>query len=288
MTITRQRHTTKLLAALIPAVVLGCASVRNLDSAGNRIGFAHYSPRFYLVITPTKDKGEQVSLLTLPDLTKDPSYIRHKAGWGSVEFGFKLANGVLTEFSAKGDSKAPETLTAIAGLGTAYAGYLTAKVTAAAGAGAAPGTRVEVTIDTLVDLENKLAGVVADIDTHLNSLTPGDNTLAAINRDLGSERVKLGNAAYLPGQDLMKELAAAQKTAGEVAKVLEALKVRLTAHAARESTPGDTAGVIDKAVQDLDPIITEIKRFAASSATGTRIFELVVEKGVLTFRPVDL
>ena len=113
-----------LFIFLVFLMIASCASVKNYDDKGNEIGFEHFVAKYYLYLEPLKDGGNTFKILTLPDLSSK-RYVKHHRGWGSVQFSFKIRNGVLTEFGQATDSKGPETITSLASLGTAYGGILT-------------------------------------------------------------------------------------------------------------------------------------------------------------------
>ena len=99
---------------------VGCVPVKFLDTTDvkwwrgpKKIGFEYFAPKTYLVVETTKD-GKKARLLTMPDVTK-PRQVEYQPIWGSAEVGFKVENGVITEFNAKHDPKGPETVTALAG-----------------------------------------------------------------------------------------------------------------------------------------------------------------------------
>lgn len=82
------------------------------DASGTKNeGFLYYPPKPYLVITRGKD-GTKLDVIPLPDLA-NPKRIKHKGGWGTIDFNFKTHNGMLGEFGQKADSKGPETITAV-------------------------------------------------------------------------------------------------------------------------------------------------------------------------------
>jgi len=107
----------------------GCASIDFYevisDGTQKEVGFLYYPPKPYLLIE-TKDDNTVTSIISLPDLSR-PHRVKQDNGWGSAELGFEVENGMIKSFNSKTDSKGPETLTSIAGLGTAQAALDTAK-----------------------------------------------------------------------------------------------------------------------------------------------------------------
>lgn len=105
----------------------GCAGVKFYDGedlkTAKETGLKFYYPKPYLLVARTgaKDKPVEVSIVWFPDLAR-PQIAKFKAGWGSHEFSVALSNGILTNYGQKGDTKIPETLTAVGSLlGTASA-----------------------------------------------------------------------------------------------------------------------------------------------------------------------
>ncbi len=113
-----------VLAAL--TAIIGCTSVSfrdriaERDMASGDVGYEYYPPRPYLLVQAT-DKGREPKVFTVPDVTRK-RYVKHHPGWGTMEFGFKSQDGLITEFNHKFDSKAAETVTAGSGMITALGG----------------------------------------------------------------------------------------------------------------------------------------------------------------------
>ena len=116
------------LATLALSVLLGgCASVKFYSDPEHKheTGLKIYAPKPYLLVTRygSSDKKLEATVLYLPDQTK-VSYAVITGGTGSHDISFKLANGILTEYGEKIDSKFNETLTALGSLlSAAGAGY---------------------------------------------------------------------------------------------------------------------------------------------------------------------
>jgi hypothetical protein len=109
----------------------GCAGVRVYSDPGltRETGVKVYAPKPYLLVSRTgaKDQPIELTIVYLPDTT-DALYIKQQGGWGSNDLGVKVANGMLTDFGTKADSRIPETLNATGALLAAAAGvYKTAQ-----------------------------------------------------------------------------------------------------------------------------------------------------------------
>ena len=109
--------------------VTGCASIdfyeEQSDGKQKDAGFLYYPPKPYILIE-TKGDNTVTSIISLPDMSR-PHRVKQDNGWGSAELGFEVKNGMIKSFNSKTDSKGPEALTSIAGLGTAQAALVTAK-----------------------------------------------------------------------------------------------------------------------------------------------------------------
>lgn len=118
-------------AFVIVALFTGCAGTKittTYKEAGNEIkvkGYLTYQAELYLwVMADSSGKNLTYKFIPLPDRNKKV-VITPKRGFGSGETNFKVTDGwLLTEFGSKSDSKVPETITGVAGLVTAGAGFL--------------------------------------------------------------------------------------------------------------------------------------------------------------------
>jgi len=97
--------------------MLGCS---HIDFGGG--GLTYYDPKSYLFVSTTKECVSTASVVLLPESKKTLVF---KSGYGSSELSVTLTNGMITTVGQKTDTKIPETLTAIASLGTAALGLKT-------------------------------------------------------------------------------------------------------------------------------------------------------------------
>ncbi len=103
------------IAAVAGAGLLaGCAQLE-FGSGYDGGAATYYDPAPYLMISYNKDCEATASLITLPDPTR-PRHVRPRTGYGSAELSANFANGMLTSFGQKTDTKIPETITAATGL----------------------------------------------------------------------------------------------------------------------------------------------------------------------------
>jgi hypothetical protein len=119
---------TKLIWSTVAAALLvsGCArlAIYNDASLANdkETGIKFYTAKPYLLVARTgnKDKPIDVSVIYLPDMSK-PLYAKPIAGYGSATLSMAYSNGMITAFGQQTDSKIPESLAGIGGLGKAIA-----------------------------------------------------------------------------------------------------------------------------------------------------------------------
>ena len=118
------------LGTALTCVLCGCKTVEFQDArSGKNTGFEYYPAKPYLLVRQT-EKGQEVSAISLPDLT-NPRAVKEKGEFGSVEMGFQVSNGMITQYNGKTDTKTPETLATLATAATAVATYGAAGLTAA-------------------------------------------------------------------------------------------------------------------------------------------------------------
>lgn len=109
-----------LIVCLLVTVLSACAGVNIFNSESQKgakpSGVRFYSPKPYLLVARTNKKDEPISVdvVFLPDLA-NPQFASQKRGIGSYQLTLKLNNGIITEFGNSGDSKVPETISALTG-----------------------------------------------------------------------------------------------------------------------------------------------------------------------------
>ncbi len=113
------------LSILGASVFSGCAGVSFYSDKAvkNATGIPIYAPKpFVLVVrTGNKDKPIETSIVYLSD-PNNVVYAVPRSGFGSSDLSIALANGQLTAFGQKTDTKVPEIMGAVAGMLTARAG----------------------------------------------------------------------------------------------------------------------------------------------------------------------
>jgi hypothetical protein len=77
--------------------------------------------RLYLFVSTTKDCVSTPTVIAIPESKKA---VKFRSGWGTAELSVVLNNGMVASAGQKTDTKIPETLAAVAALGTAGGGLL--------------------------------------------------------------------------------------------------------------------------------------------------------------------
>lgn len=107
----------KAFCVLSVFLLSGCA---HLDF-GNGKGLTYYDPKPYLFVTISKDCAATATVIMLPGKVEK---VKFDSGYGSADFSIGLSNGMITSVNQKTDTKIPETITSLAGLGTAAGNLL--------------------------------------------------------------------------------------------------------------------------------------------------------------------
>jgi len=112
------------LVIAIELSIQGCARLAfySDENLKNETGVKIFTQKPYLLVANTgvKDKPVDISVQYISDLSK-PIYVKPVSGISSAELTEQIANGTLTQFGQKTDTKIPELITALAGLGTSMA-----------------------------------------------------------------------------------------------------------------------------------------------------------------------
>ncbi len=102
---------------LLVYLLSGCA---HLDFGDDK-GLAYYDSKPYLFVSTTKDCVSTATIVGVPEVKRE---VKFKSGYGTADLSVALSNGMITSVGQKTDSKIPETITAIASLGTAAKGIM--------------------------------------------------------------------------------------------------------------------------------------------------------------------
>ncbi|MEM6568090.1 MAG: hypothetical protein AAF957_06745 [Planctomycetota bacterium] len=259
------------IALLVAALLSGCASVRSLDQDGNRRGFEYFPAKPYLLVETTKE-GPRARVITLPDVTR-PRYIRHKGGWGSVEFSFEMAGGMLTSFNQAQDSKGPETIAAV--------GAVASGIGSVVGAAGVTGTTV---------VRKNIQELATELNTKVVQPLSGhpDDAVQRLAAGIGTALGVVQTEATLTLQgdeDIAKTIAESDKKIRVALSKISPETKALADLAAKENADA----VLVMAHRDLERILASLR--AATTATqDVRMYEIVPSAipGKIEFNPVGL
>jgi hypothetical protein len=278
---------------LLAPLFAGCAGVVfEKAGAGGDVGFRYYPAKPYVVVEHGKD-GDKITLVSLPDLS-DEHRVRYEPGWGSVEFGFEVQNGMLVKFNSKTDAKGPETLAAVAGLGTAAAGLISAQAALLAA-------------QAELDAGAELAAVdgadvpIVAVHTALRSLdlrviqripTTASPSLGRIREALEtshSEIEKFRSVKYSKSDPsaLVKSIAEARVgVAAEMPRLVTSL-AQLEVIAKDPETFAAEWQLADDLAHGLGSVVSLLEAFVTVRA-GPELYELITRGGALALRRVDI
>ena len=110
-------HTSKVVTLLVGIMLSGCAGIDFGDE-----GLTYYDPTPYMFVSTTDACVTTATVVVVPEQKRHMTF---RSGLGSSDLSATLANGMIASVGQKVDTKIPETITAIAGLGTAAKGLMT-------------------------------------------------------------------------------------------------------------------------------------------------------------------
>lgn len=257
-------------------------------------GFLYYPPKPYLLIEQS-EKGISTKLISLPDLSR-PHRLKHNEGLGSAEMGFEIDNGMIRSFNSKSDSKGPETITALTGIGTAKAALITAE------AAMATATRelqpidssreksVENTYDVVIvkDAIETLKKVIA---TLASAPSKGiyAREISILKREVSSlEKISSIHYDTQMPDDLISKLEQYRKLTEKSVDELSGVKVALEVYSVNPNAyPRDFSYALE-AKTSLDEPIRKLKGFSSRSASVVGLYEIEFISGKLALRKVTL
>ena len=108
------RNATEMICSGVLLLLSGCA---HIDFGGG--GMTYFDPKPYLFVSTTKECVSTATVIMLPN---DKKVMKFESGYGSANLTVALSNGMIASVGQNTDTKIPETLSSIAGLGTAAAG----------------------------------------------------------------------------------------------------------------------------------------------------------------------
>ena len=101
------------------SLLSGCA---RLDFGDDK-GLAYFEPNPHLLLSTTKECVTTATVVLIPGKKQEVKFL---SGWGSADLSVKVGNGMITDVGQKTDTKIPETINALANLGTAAKGIMAA------------------------------------------------------------------------------------------------------------------------------------------------------------------
>lgn len=295
-----------------------CVPVKFISKTDGDVGFEYYAPKTYLLVEATKE-GKKARLLTLPDVTKRRA-VKYQPIWGAAEVGFKVENGVITEFNNKYDAKGPETITALTGAGTALAtagasegepgtaalliNELIATVTgsveekAFAETNFWQGEPIAKQSYTFPEIEAAIKDLEEEVLPHLKSANVQE-PFKSIHWRIEGQRdilVKRKTISYASVDELRKEILATLKEGGAVLATLQFEQTLLKQIADNSKVYPKGAPAAARAVEGLKSAIAKLAKLVKPAAPSIALYELVEHKdtdngeveGTILFRQVFL
>jgi hypothetical protein len=279
----------------------GCSSIDfyEVKSDGTQVdsGFLYYPSKPYLLVETKSDKTV-TSIISLPDLSR-PHRVKQDNGWGSAELGFEIENGMIKSFNSKTDSKGPETLTSIAGLGTAQAALATAEaaqLTAELSAGdsqkmmAVPGGpktdvpnnyNVKVFIDAATALKSDVLPILEKNDSKLSYEIESVKQVIAIVES--NQKIDFNPAAP---DALLTAVEERRKIAGKQAGILKNVFSTLTVYAENKAEEPPLILIAKNANDELKLVIKSLLAFSLRSTSTNGLYEINFINGRLNLRKV--
>lgn len=274
-------HVLKILFLSLTSLFFlsACSSVSFQDKkTGEAVGFEYFPAKPYLVISESENGERSVKLISLPDVSR-PHEVKHEGGWGTLDFNFKVSDGMIVSFGQTVDSKGPETIDAVSGGLTSIFSGLGLSVGAMAGQtlynkkiqDLAEELRVDV-IDPLYEIQNPALGKIA--------------------KALKKTRGKLLEAAGIVITVDEKPLDIVESNRKVLTEILEELEKslrRLTVFTNNLKNENPSMQVALDAKFQLEYIIKKLILFTAVIPENLQIYEIVPKgDGKISFEPVIL
>jgi len=102
------------VSIVVLSSLFGCA---HIDFGGD--GLTYYDPKPYVFVSTTHECITTATVVVIPERQKTMKFV---AGYGSSELSASLTNGMIAAVGQKTDTKIPETINAIANLGSVAKG----------------------------------------------------------------------------------------------------------------------------------------------------------------------
>ncbi len=299
---------------MIAICASGCVPVKFVDLGGDKttdIGFEYYASKSYLLVESTKE-GKKARIITFPDVTKRRS-VKYLPIWGSAEVGFKVENGVITEFNNKYDAKGPETITALTGA----AGALLSSGAAAESSGIADkileaalpsvfgttnmtdpainsfwaGATKSIQAYTFPELVSTITILDDDVLSELEKMKT-DEPFKSIHSRIELQRSKLASlkdVTFTTPDQLKIHILKVIKEGRKVWSILNAEQVLLQQIAENPKVYPKGASIAARAISGLKSAKSKLGALVKPGGPTLRLYELVPTKaGEMHFRPVFL
>lgn len=289
-----------IIATLV--CLTGCTNIQfyeENDGDLKETGFLYYPPKPYLLIE-TKDGNAVTSIISLPDLSK-PHRVKQTKGWGSSELGFEIENGMIKSFNSKTDSKGPETLTAISGLGTAQAALDTAKAAI---------LTAELSAGTTTKMTDINSGSTVDIPINYNVkafVEGADSLKQKVLPILSKEKSKLSYEIDLVNQSiailqknqtidyqpldpdaLLNAVEEKRKLSKRQAEILKNVSATLDVYASNDAEDAGLILIAKSSNDELKSVIKSLLAFSLRSSSVNGLYEIQYLNGRLSLRKVVL
>ncbi|GAB4487405.1 MAG: hypothetical protein OHK006_16450 [Thermodesulfovibrionales bacterium] len=103
------RSAMKAGGVVVFLLLSGCA---HIDFGGD--GMTYFDPEPYLFVSTKSDCITTATVLVMPGARKSMKFV---SGYGAADLSAKLTNGMIESVNQKTDTKIPETITTLTGLG---------------------------------------------------------------------------------------------------------------------------------------------------------------------------
>lgn len=277
-------------------LLTGCSSVQFYDLSSSDkedSGFLYYPPKPYLLIEQG-EKSITTKLVSIPDLSH-PHRVKYKAGFGTAEMGFEIENGMIKTFNSKSDSKGPETITALTGIGTAKAALITAEAAMATAQkelqpSSDKGMLSRQTYDVIVAIDASKS-INDEVINELSGST--SNTFEREIVILKQQVTHLGKISSInydisKPDELISKLEEYRKASVGIANELSGIEATLVIYSDNPKVyPNDFKYALN-AKKKLSEVISKLTGFSSRASSIVGLYEIEFIEGHLTLRKVTM
>ena len=275
----------------------GCSSVNFYDtsvSSSDKSGFLYYPPKPYILIEQG-EKSITTRLISIPDLSR-PHRVKHSEGFGTAEMGFEIDNGMIKTFNSKSDSKGPEAITALAGIGTAKAALITAEAAMATATKELQqstdkmGHQSEENKYDVVIVIDAIKKITDNVIDALSKASPGifDREISILNAQI-TKLCKITSIKYhIDNPDkFISELEEYRKLSGKVSNELVGVNSALAIYADNPKIYPSAFKFALDAKKKLAEVIKKLRGFSSRSSSVIGLYEIEFINGNLKLRKVS-